>query len=119
MCIRDSDDPVFVKWWDWNWAINEFGLNVMQNETGRSLRPFYSYVSGNFSAESQYAGAIEFGQAIELESESDSILTKQDNVYRAAEDSSETVQIISNFDADELESLGFSNVKFSVRAVEE
>lgn len=113
------DDSFFVKWWDWNWAINEFGLNVMQNQTGRSLRPFYSYVSGDFSAESQYAGAIEIGQATELESGSASIIAKRYKVYRAAEDSSETIQVSSNFDAYELESLGFSNVEFSVSAVEE
>jgi hypothetical protein len=113
------DSPVHEKWWDWNWAISENGLNVMQNVTGASLRPFYSYVSGNFSAESQYAGEIEFGQATEIDSGSGSIITKLAKVYRTAEDSSETIQVISDFDADELESLGFGNAEFSVRVVEE
>ena len=51
------------KWWDWGWAIKEAGLSNMQYATGGSLRPFHSFVSGDFYAESQYAGTIEIGQA--------------------------------------------------------
>ncbi|MCW0470907.1 hypothetical protein OH492_27035 [Vibrio chagasii] len=32
-----------MKWWDWSWAINEYGLSSMQYAAGASVRPFYSY----------------------------------------------------------------------------
>ena len=34
----------------------------MQYAAGASLRPFHSYVSGDFYAESQYAGTMEIGE---------------------------------------------------------
>lgn len=54
--------PGEVKWWDWNWTISEYGLSTMQNNLGRVLRPIRSAVTGDFYAESQFAGDIEIGQ---------------------------------------------------------
>ena len=53
--------PGEMKWWDWSWAINEYGLSSMQYAAGASVRPFYSYVSGQFNAKSQYSGMIDIG----------------------------------------------------------
>ena len=55
--------PGEMKWWDWSWAINEYGLSSMQYAAGASLRPFYTHVSGQFNAESQYSGLIDIGEA--------------------------------------------------------
>ena len=54
--------PGEVKWWDWNWTISEYGLSTMQSNLGRVLRPIRSAVTGDFYAESQFAGDIEIGQ---------------------------------------------------------
>lgn len=103
--------PNEVKWWDWTWAINEIGLGNIQSALGMSLRPFHSFVSGDFSAESQYAGTMDIGKAQPIDKSS---LSLKDNVttLRAG-----NVEVISNFDADELNSLGFTNAELSVHAV--
>lgn len=104
--------PGEVKWWDWSWAIKEAGLSSMQYATGASLRPFYSYVSGDFYAESQYAGTIEIGQAsplgISTRSANDS---PQGNTQRVGD-----VEVTTNFDADELSALGFEGAEMTVQA---
>lgn len=104
--------PGEVKWWDWSWAIKEAGLSSMQYATGASLRPFYSYVSGDFYAESQYAGTIEIGQAsplgISTRSAND---LPQGNTQRVGD-----VEVTTNFDADELRALGFEGAEMTVQA---
>ncbi len=50
-----------MKWWDWNWTIGEYGLTTVQNNLGRVLLPTHSAVTGDFYAESQFAGDIEIG----------------------------------------------------------
>lgn len=104
--------PGEVKWWDWSWAIKEAGLSSMQYATGASLRPFYSYVSGDFYAESQYAGTIEIGQAsplgISTRSAND---LPQGNTQRVGD-----VEVTTNFDADELSALGFEGAEMTVQA---
>lgn len=103
--------PNEVQWWDWSWAINEIGLGNIQSALGMSLRPFHSFVSGDFSAESQYAGTMDIGKAQPIDKSS---LSLKDNVttQRAG-----NVEVASNFDADELNSLGFTNAELSVHAV--
>jgi hypothetical protein len=101
------DEPAQAQWWDWNWAIENSGLENMQAVTGYALRPFHSYVSGNFSAESRFAGAINVGQPVEVETGA--------NPGNAADG----VEIVSDFDAGDLDSVGFSNAAFTVRSVEE
>jgi hypothetical protein len=54
--------PGETKWSDWGLAIKEASLSRMQYATGGSLRPFHSHVSGDFYADSQFAGTIEIGQ---------------------------------------------------------
>ena len=73
----------------------------MHYATAASLRPFNSYVSGDFNAESQFAGNIEIGEPGLIE--------------EISSDSSTGVDFISNFDADGLEALGFSNAKLTMR----
>ena len=93
--------PSEVRWWDWSWAISNNGLSNMHYATAASLRPFNSYVSGDFNAESQFAGNIEIGEP--------------GLVGGIPSDSSTGVDFISNFDADGLEALGFSNAKLTMR----
>ncbi|MHA2707350.1 aerolysin family beta-barrel pore-forming toxin [Vibrio owensii] len=104
--------PGEVKWWDWSWAIKEAGLSSMQYATGASLRPFYSYVSGDFYAESQYAGTIEIGQASPL-----GIRTRSANdLPQGTTQRVGDVEVITNFDADELSALGFEGAEMTVQA---
>lgn len=106
--------PGEVKWWDWSWAIKEAGLSSMQYATGANLRPFYSYVSGDFYAESQYAGTIEIGQAsplgISTRSAND---LPQGNTQRVGD-----VEVTTNFDANELSALGFEGAEMTVQAAD-
>ncbi len=106
--------PGEVKWWDWSWAIKEAGLSSMQYATGASLRPFYSYVSGDFYAESQYAGTIEIGQAsplgISTRSAND---LPQGNTQRVGD-----VEVTTNFDANELSALGFEGAEMTIQAAD-
>ncbi|WP_322112576.1 aerolysin family beta-barrel pore-forming toxin [Aeromonas veronii] len=53
--------PGEMKWWDWNWAISEYGLSTMQSNLGLVLRTVHASVTGDFYAESQFAGDIEIG----------------------------------------------------------
>jgi hypothetical protein len=108
--------PDEVKWWDWGWAIKEHGLSRMQDVAGKSLRPFNSYVAGQFEATSQYAGSLEIGDPVELGTTSNHTL--QASPQETNETPSEPIEVITDFDADELDSLGFSNATFSVRVVE-
>ncbi|MFY2510152.1 aerolysin family beta-barrel pore-forming toxin [Vibrio pectenicida] len=108
--------PGEVKWWDWSWAINEHGLSNMQYVTGASLRPFHSYVSGDFYAESQFAGNIEIGQATPVENKSSLNRNKHSTSivnYKAGQ-----LDVSSNFDQQELELLGFTNAKLTITPAE-
>ncbi|WP_104048850.1 aerolysin family beta-barrel pore-forming toxin [Vibrio jasicida] len=106
--------PGEVKWWDWSWAIREAGLSSMQYATGASLRPFYSYVSGDFYAESQYAGTIEIGKATPLGLQARSANdVSQNNTQRVGD-----IEVTSNFDSDELSALGFSSAEMTIHATE-
>lgn len=106
--------PGEVKWWDWSWAIKEAGLSSMQYATGASLRPFYSYVSGDFYAESQYAGTIEIGQASPL-----GIRTRSANdLPQGTSQRVGDVEVTTNFDADELSALGFEGAEMTVQAAD-
>lgn len=108
--------PGETKWWDWGWAIKEAGLSSMQYATGGSLRPFHSYVSGDFNAESQFAGTIEIGQATPI---TNSVRSK-----RSVDSVNETTEIIgdievtTNFNADELRDLGFEGAEMNISVVE-
>lgn len=99
--------PGFAKWWDWSWAITDSGLSNMQYATGGSLRPFHSYVTGEFFAESQYAGTIEIGreQPLSPSIPNDNQMTEQIG----------DINVTTNFDAQELSDLGFKGAEFHVR----
>ncbi|MPS33108.1 MULTISPECIES: aerolysin family beta-barrel pore-forming toxin [unclassified Salinivibrio] len=106
--------PGEVKWWDWSWAIEKYGLQSMQWATGKSLRPFYSHVSGDFYAESQYAGTIEVGQAKSFTSHH-ATRSKRSAPFMASHDRVNGVELISNFDSDELAALGFENAELTIK----
>jgi len=108
--------PGEVKWWDWSYAITQNGLSNMQYATGKSLRPFKSYVSGDFYAKSQYAGAIEIGKPIELKNGPNSRGTVPEGQVMMK--LSDSIVVFDNFDIDELESLGFGNAELSIRIAE-
>ncbi|UTZ37629.1 aerolysin family beta-barrel pore-forming toxin [Vibrio campbellii] len=106
--------PGEVKWWDWSWAIREAGLGSMQYATGASLRPFHSYVSGDFYAESQYAGTIEIGQPSPLGLRDRST----DNLSGGATQRVGDVEVTTNFDASKLSALGFEGAQMSIQAAD-
>jgi hypothetical protein len=106
--------PGEVKWWDWSWAIREAGLGSMQYATGASLRPFHSYVSGDFYAESQYAGTIEIGQPSPLGLRASSTDTLSGGTTQRVGD----VEVTTNFDASKLSALGFEGAQMSIQAAD-
>ena len=86
----------------------------MQYATGGSLRPFHSYVSGDFYAESQYAGTIEIGQAKPLNAgglRSESSIDGENQITEQLGN----IDVTTNFDAQELSDLGFEGAEFNVR----
>ncbi len=93
--------------WDWSWAIQEAGLKNMQLATGGSLRPFHSFVSGEFFAESQYAGSIIIGQP---NADGRSIEGENQTTVQLG-----NIEVTTNFDAQELSDLGFEGAEFNVR----
>ncbi|OOE93113.1 aerolysin family beta-barrel pore-forming toxin [Salinivibrio sp. AR640] len=108
--------PGEVKWCDWSWAVEKYGIESMQWATGKSLRPFYSYVSGDFYAESQYAGTIELGQAKPI-GKAASARVKRSISPMTTTGEANGVELISNFDSDELASLGFDNAELTIKPV--
>nr|WP_050717774.1 aerolysin family beta-barrel pore-forming toxin [Aeromonas tecta] len=95
--------PGEVKWWDWNWTISQHGLANMQSLLGQVLRPVRSTVSGDFYAESQFAGDIEIGQP------------KAQKVMALRRANSDAVALTGvALDTDELAQAGFGNVEFKV-----
>ena len=106
--------PGETKWWDWGWAIKEAGLSNMQWATGGSLRPFHSYVSGDFYAESQYAGTIEIGQAKPISADGLSARSSIEGENQTTEHLGD-IDVTTNFDAQELSDLGFEGAEFNVR----
>ncbi len=105
--------PGETKWWDWSWAINKYGLNRMQYAAGASLRPFHSYVSGDFYAESQYAGTMEIGEESPIEMSKLNSESQNVSLIRAG-----LVEVVSDFDREKLERLGFRDADLNVSLVE-
>lgn len=97
--------PGEVKWWDWNWTIGEYGLSTMQSNLGRVLRPTRSAVTGDFYAESQFAGDIEIGQP----------QTRAAAAVQQRSASTEGVALTAlELDQDTLASEGFGNVTLTI-----
>ncbi len=100
--------PGEVKWWDWNWTIQQNGLSTMQNNLARVLRPVRAGITGDFSAESQFAGNIEIGAPVPLAADSKVRRT------RSVDGAGQGLRLEIPLDAQELSGLGFSNVSLSV-----
>ncbi|EDP59920.1 aerolysin family beta-barrel pore-forming toxin [Vibrio sp. AND4] len=105
--------PGKTKWWDWSWAIHNHGLDMMQYAAGASLRPYYSHVSGTFEVESQYAGMIDVGKELTV-----------DTPLQWAKDSSPLqiqagdVTVKTDFDAGALAQLGFHSARLLVQPID-
>ncbi len=85
----------------------------MQYATGASLRPFYSHVSGDFYAESQFAGTIEIGQATPIGNAAQSSRVKRSAEALVSEHIGD-IEVTTNFDAQELEALGFGDAQLTI-----
>lgn len=99
--------PGEVKWWDWNWTIQQNGLPTMQNNLARVLRPVRAGITGDFSAESQFAGNIEIGAPVPVAAASHSSRARNLGAGQGLR-----LEIL--LDAQELSGLGFNNVSLSV-----
>ncbi|QXC35342.1 aerolysin family beta-barrel pore-forming toxin [Aeromonas sp. FDAARGOS 1407] len=93
--------PGEMKWWDWNWAIQQNGLATMQDSLARVLRPVRASITGDFHAEGQFAGNIEIGNAVPLGNGGNG---------RGVNG----LKLDIPLDAQELSNLGFENVTLSV-----
>lgn len=99
--------PGEVKWWDWNWTIQQNGLPTMQNNLARVLRPVRAGITGDFSAESQFAGNIEIGAPVPVAAASQSSRARNLGAGQG-------LRLEIPLDAQELSGLGFNNVSLSV-----
>ena len=86
---------------DWGIQGNDIGKYTGYRCDEKS-RNFHSFVSGDFSAESQYAGTMDIGKAQPIDKSS---LSLKDNATTLL---AGNVEVTSNFNADELNSLGFT-----------
>ncbi|MGY4014401.1 beta-barrel pore-forming toxin aerolysin [Aeromonas molluscorum] len=100
--------PGEVKWWDWNWTIQQNGLPTMQNNLARVLRPVRAGITGDFSAESQFAGNIEIGAPVPLAAGS------KVRRARSVDGGAPGLRLEIPLDTQELSGLGFNNVSLSV-----
>ncbi|AXB32918.1 aerolysin family beta-barrel pore-forming toxin [Vibrio campbellii] len=106
--------PGEVKWWDWSWAIQHWSLGSMQYATGASLRPFHSFVSGDFHADSSYSGEIVYGKPIPID---DDTLSARSSIEGDKVTTTDLgpLKVTTNFDADELSDLGFEGAELDIR----
>ena len=101
--------PGEMKWWDWSWAINTNGLSSMQYAAGASVRPFYSHVSGQFSAESQYSGMIDIGAEHSVDSFNAMTLSGDYTTYYAGD-----IEVLTDFDPAALAELGYNSAQLTL-----
>lgn len=105
--------PGEMKWWDWSWAINTNGLSSMQYAAGASLRPFYTHVSGQFSAESQYSGLIDIGEEHSVDSFDAMSALNNHKIYYVGD-----VQVVTDFDSEILAQLGYEDAQLMINPIQ-
>ncbi|MGR5334047.1 aerolysin family beta-barrel pore-forming toxin [Vibrio gigantis] len=105
--------PGEMKWWDWSWAINTNGLSSMQYAAGASLRPFYTHVSGQFSAESQYSGLIDIGEEHSVDSFDAMSALNNHKIYYVGD-----VQVVTDFDSEILAQLGYEDAQLIINPIQ-
>ncbi|WP_146491225.1 aerolysin family beta-barrel pore-forming toxin [Vibrio sp. T20] len=105
--------PGEMKWWDWSWAINTNGLSSMQYAAGASLRPFYTHVSGQFSAESQYSGLIDIGEEHSVDSFDAMTALNNHKIYYVGD-----VQVVTDFDSETLAQLGYEDAQLMINPIQ-
>ncbi|MEL0608382.1 aerolysin family beta-barrel pore-forming toxin [Vibrio echinoideorum] len=106
--------PGEMKWWDWSWAINANGLGSMQYAAGASVRPFYSYVSGQFNAESLYSGMIDIGEQHSVGSFDVMTALSNHNTYHAGD-----IRIVTDFDAEALARRGYQGAQLMINSTQQ
>ncbi|MCC5518725.1 aerolysin family beta-barrel pore-forming toxin [Vibrio splendidus] len=106
--------PGEMKWWDWSWAINTNGLSSMQYAAGASVRPFYTYVSGQFSAESQYSGMIDIGTEHSIDSFNAMTPSGDDTIYYAGD-----IKVLTDFDRAALAELGYNSAQLTITPIQQ
>ncbi|MEZ8791105.1 aerolysin family beta-barrel pore-forming toxin [Vibrio splendidus] len=106
--------PGEMKWWDWSWAINTNGLSSMQYAAGASVRPFYTYVSGQFSAESQYSGMIDIGTEHSIDSFNAMTPSGDDTTYYAGD-----IKVLTDFDPAALAQLGYNSAQLTLTPMQQ
>ncbi|CAJ1779074.1 Aerolysin [Aeromonas salmonicida] len=79
----------------------------MQNNLARVLRPVRAGITGDFSAESQFAGNIEIGAPVPVAAASQSSRARNLSAGQG-------LRLEIPLDAQELSGLGFNNVSLSV-----
>ena len=105
--------PGEMKWWDWSWAINEYGLSSMQYAAGASVRPFYSHVPGQFYAKSQYSGMIDIGAEHSVDSfDAVGVLTNH-KTYHAGD-----VTVVTDFAPEALDRLGYHDAQLMITPIQ-
>lgn len=99
--------PAEVKWWDWNWAIREHGMDKMISRLSKVLRPIRAGLIGDFYAENQFAGDIEIG------------LPQTKTKYIKVRNTSEGVELIDvKLDKVSLAKEGFGDVTLTIAPVQ-
>ncbi|MDA0155179.1 aerolysin family beta-barrel pore-forming toxin [Vibrio sp. Makdt] len=106
--------PGEMKWWDWSWAINTNGLSSMQYAAGASVRPFYSYVSGQFNAESQYSGMIDIGTEHSIDSFNAMTHLGDYTTYYAGD-----IEVLTDFDPAALAQLGYNSAQLTLTPMQQ
>ncbi|MDH5976636.1 aerolysin family beta-barrel pore-forming toxin [Vibrio splendidus] len=106
--------PGEMKWWDWSWAINTNGLSSMQYAAGASVRPFYTYVSGQFSAESQYSGMIDIGTEHSIDSFNAMTPSGDYTIYYAGD-----IKVLTDFDPAALAQLGYNSAQLTLTPMQQ
>ena len=81
----------------------------MQYAAGASVRPFYTYVSGQFSAESQYSGMIDIGTEHSIDSFNAMTPSGDYTTYYAGD-----IKVLTDFAPAALAQLGYNNAQLTL-----
>lgn len=72
--------------WDWEWAIDEFGLDNVEWAAAESIRPTLVDVKGVFTAESAWAGDAIFGKVTYIDDLPDAEKPSEDGIHGDGEE---------------------------------
>lgn len=86
----------------------------MQYAAGASVRPFYSHVSGQFSAESQYSGMIDIGTEHSIDSFNAMTPSGDYTIYYAGD-----IKVLTDFDRAALAELGYNSAQLTITPIQQ